>query len=87
MSISRDPNARRSPASEKGQIKGVDFVDTNVEVEKLRTFDKEEDWVNFSLRNMQNKVDRISKEAALSFAVALASMVLNVIILAKHFTH
>jgi hypothetical protein len=46
-----------------------------------------EDWVTLTVNNLQAKCDRLSRESALTFGASLVSLILNVVILAKHFAH
>jgi hypothetical protein len=44
-------------------------------------------WYNLRFDNIQTQIRRVHSESTFAYAIALASVVLDIVILAKHFTH
>jgi hypothetical protein len=64
-----------------------DVVDADVSSEDHHIGMTGDDWINLHLKNMHAQVDRARKEATWSFAIALASIAINVSIIAHYFIH
>src|ERR1700693_37354 len=76
---------RTNAEDQERAFQDVKFMDTPESVKQAEMNVPE--WLSISLRNVHVQIRKARHESSLSFAIALAAIALDIIILANHFTH